>query len=103
MMMISSTQCYKLQTIWSAEYEKLSTSIIKNSPFTGKEKKRKEKKKEEKERITLRTTCCRKINPDDVFCSHFPPTRRAFTLSSNGSLDACLAENVTTLGRHFFN
>lgn len=99
-MMISSTQCYKLQTIWSAEYEKFSTSIIKNSIHRKREKKKRE---EEKERITLRTTCCRKINPDDVFCSHSPPTCRAFTLSSNGSLDACLAENVTTLGRHFFN
>lgn len=45
MMMISSTQCYKLQTIWSAEYEKFSTSIIKNIPFTGKEKEKKKKKR----------------------------------------------------------
>lgn len=46
-MMISSTQCYKLQTIWSAEYEKFSTSIIKNIPFTGKEKKKERGRKGE--------------------------------------------------------
>lgn len=42
MMMISSTQCYKLQTIWSAEYEKFSTSIIKK--FHSQEKRKKKER-----------------------------------------------------------